>query len=189
MNRDDRSSGCPSGGVKASLLASFLELERERAGWRFFALWVLATNLGFFPGLALGNLLSASAAEPYRSAIVGASFGTLVGMGQWWVLRRHVARCQHWVVATGAGWCIGGGLGALLLGRFAPGVAEGGVAWTLYIGFFAGAIVGVPQRQVLHRSRPWLSRWWVPISSLAWGVFFPGVVSGLFLARRLPAAK
>ena len=76
---------------------------------------------------------------------------------------------------------------ALLLGRFFPGLSEEGLAWTLLIGFFAGGIVGVPQRQVLHRLRPFLSDWWVPISSLAWGILFPGVVSGFFLARRLPA--
>ena len=170
------------------MLASFLELERERAGWRFWTLWVLATNAGFFPGLVLGNRLSAAVAEPYASAIVGASFGTLVGVAQWMVLRRHASPSHHWATATAIGWCIGGGLGTLFLGRFVPGVSPGGLIWTLFIGFFAGGVVGILQRQVLLRLRPVLSHWWVPISSLAWGVFFPGAVSGFFLARRLPRA-
>ncbi len=170
------------------MLASFLELERERAGWRFWTLWVLATNVGFFPGLALGSRLSASVSEPYASAIVGASFGALVGVAQWFVLRRHAAPSHHWASATAIGWCIGGGIGALLLGEFVPAVSQGGLTWTLFVGFFAGGVVGIPQRQVLLRFSPVLSHWWVPISSLAWGVFFPGAVSGFFLARRLPRA-
>ncbi len=168
------------------MATSFLEFERERAGWRFWVLWVVATNVGFFPGLALGGRLSAPMAEPYASAIVGASFGTLVGVTQWLVLRRHAAPCHHWATATAVGWCVGGGLGALFLGQFVPGLAPGDLAWTLFVGFFAGGVVGIPQRWVLLRLRPVLSHWWVPISSLAWGVLFPGVVSGFFLARRLP---
>jgi hypothetical protein len=148
-------------------------------------LWVLATNAGFFPGLALGNWLSASTAEPVASAIVGGCFGLLVGVGQWGVLRRHVAPSHHWVTGTALGWAVGAALGAALLTRIDPGMQPGGLAWTLWIGFFAGAVVGIPQRQILRRFGPELSAWWVPISSLAWGVFFPGMVSGLFLARRL----
>ena len=56
---------------------------------------------------------------------------------------------------------------------------------TYIIGFFAGAVVGIPQSWLLRRFGSSLSQWWVPISSLAWGIFFPGAVSGLFLARRL----
>ena len=167
------------------MLSRFLDLERERAGWRFWLLWVLATNAGFFPGLALGNWLRASATEPLASAIVGGSFGALVGVAQWLVLRRHLAPSQHWAGATAIGWCVGASLAALLLIRLAPSVAPGGFTWTLLVGFFAGAVVGVPQHRVLRRFSPALSAWWVPISSLAWGVFFPGVISGLFLARRL----
>jgi hypothetical protein len=170
------------------LLGAFLGLERERAGWRFWLLWVIATNVGFFPGLALGTQLSAAANEPLASAIVGASFGALAGVAQWLVLRRHLVPSHHWTTATAFGWCVGAGLGALLLTRFAPDVVPGGVRWTLFVGFFAGAVIGVPQRRILRRFSPSLSAWWVPISSLAWGLFFPGVISGLFLAHRLGAA-
>ncbi len=154
-------------------------------GWRFWALWVLATNAGFFPGLAIGNELSASVPEPFASAIVGVSFGSLVGVAQWGVLRRHLAPSLHWVTATGFGWCVGAGVGALILTALVPGASPGGLTWTLLVGFFAGAVVGVPQRRILRRFGRELCEWWVPISSLAWGVFFPGAVSGLFLARRL----
>jgi catechol 2,3-dioxygenase-like lactoylglutathione lyase family enzyme len=167
------------------LITEFLELERQRVGWRFWVLWVLATNAGFFPGLALGNRLSASAAEPYASAIVGGSFGALVGVAQWLVLRRHIAPSHHWVTGTAIGWCVGAGVGSLILTQLDPSLSPGGVIWTICLGFFAGAVVGIPQHRVLHRFGPALSRCWVPISSLAWGVFFPGAISGVFLARRM----
>ena len=148
-------------------------------------LWVLATNVGFFPGLALGNQLSASVAEPVSSAVVGGMFAAMVGVAQWAVLRRHLPSTHHWITATTIGWVLGAGLGALLLIELAPNVTPGGVTWIIVIGFFAGAIVGIPQYAVLRKSDPALARWWVAISSLAWGIFFPGAVSGLFLARRL----
>ncbi|MBW1886655.1 MAG: hypothetical protein JRJ58_24250 [Deltaproteobacteria bacterium] len=167
------------------MLGEFLAIEKQRAGWRFCAFWVLATNVGFFPGLALGNRLSAAAAEPFASAIVGGSFGALVGVVQWGVLRRHIAQSHLWATGTAIGWSAGAGLGALILSWVAPNEPPGGWVWVLFIGFFAGAVVGIPQRRVLREFDHALSRWWVPISSLAWGVFFPGVISGLVLARRL----
>ena len=67
-------------GYECTLFSSFLRLERELAGWRFWLLWVLATNVGFFPGLALGSRISTWTVEPFSAAIVGASFGGLVGV-------------------------------------------------------------------------------------------------------------
>ncbi len=167
------------------MLGEFLAIEKDRIGWRFWVCWVLATNVGFFPGLALGNWLAAAVAEPFASAIVGGSFGALVGLAQWGVLRRHIALSHLWATGTAIGWSAGAGLGALILTWVAPNEPPGGWVWVLFIGFFAGAVVGGPQRCVLRKFDPALSQWWVPISSLAWGVFFPGAISGLVLARRL----
>ncbi len=58
------------------------------------------------------------------------------------------------------------------------------VVWVLATNL-AGALVGVPQQVVLARFDARLARGWVVISAVAWGVFFPGAVSGLFLAYRL----
>ena len=163
----------------------FLELEAKHAGWRFWVLWVLATNLGFFPGQAVGERLGASIAEPAASALQAGCFALAVGAMQWLVLRRHLTGIRHWITATAVGWATGAGLGAWLLLRFAPGVAPGGVVWIVAIGVLAGALVGVPQQVALARHDARLARGWVIISAAAWGVFFPGAVSGLFLARRL----
>ena len=167
------------------MLGAFLELEAKHAGWRFWILWVLATNVGFFPGQALGERLSASMADPAASAVQAGCLALGVGVTQWVVLRRHVTGVHHWITATVVGWAIGAGLGAWLLLRFAPGVEPRGLPWILAIGVFAGALVGLPQQYVLARFDARLARGWVAISALAWGVFFPGAVSGLFLAYRL----
>lgn len=163
----------------------FFQREREAAGWRFWVLWVAATNAGFFPGLVLGNRLSAGLAEPLASGGVSLSFGALVGFAQWLVLRRHLEHCVHWITSTAFGWALGAFLGSWLFSRFAPGLSPSGAVGIVSIGFFAGAIVGIPQRQLLLRSGPDLARHWVPLSSFAWGVFFPGVISGWVLGQRL----
>lgn len=91
------------------MLAAFFRAERERAGWRFWMLWVGTTNLGFSPGVWIGNELSAhtaryfALAEPITSATIGATFTVMVGSMQWLVLRRHLNRIGWWVIATAVG--------------------------------------------------------------------------------------
>ena len=167
------------------MFTEFFDRERKLVGWRFWLCWVAATNAGFFPGLALGERLGAPLGEPFSSAVVGGTFGALVGVAQWLVLRRHITRCHHWFTATAIGWFAGGGLGALILTSVLPNVSPGSFTWVLFIGFFAGAVVGIPHRRILLHRGAAVAAWWVPISSVAWGVFFPGAISGLFLARRL----
>jgi hypothetical protein len=102
------------------VIREFLRLERERAGWRFWLLWVAATNLGFFPGLALGQRLAAGMGEPLASGIVGGSFATLVGTAQWGVLRRHLPHCGYWMPSTTAGFATGATITGLPRRRLRP---------------------------------------------------------------------
>jgi RsiW-degrading membrane proteinase PrsW (M82 family) len=132
----------------------FFAAESEQAGWRFWLLWVLATNLAFFPGLV-----------------------------QAWVLRRHFARSGSWAWASGAGWALGGLVGAVALLQLAPGIAPGSPGWIVSIGGFGGAAVGLGQLPFVRRADPRIAPWWVLVSAVAWGVFLPGVVTGAFLAR------
>jgi hypothetical protein len=163
----------------------FLAAESEQAGWRFWLLWVLATNLAFFPGLALGQGLARQVAEPLASGLVGLSFGAPVGLVQAWVLRRHFARSGSWAWASGAGWALGGLVGAVALLQLAPGIAPGSPGWIVSIGGFGGAAVGLGQLPFVRRADPRIAPWWVLVSAVAWGVFLPGVVTGAFLARAL----
>jgi len=160
----------------------FLQTESERAGWRFWVVWVVATNLAFFPGLAVGRVLAQPLSEPLASGVVGLSFAVPVGLLQWLVLRRHFASSGAWGLATCAGWALGGFLGAAALLRLAPGVAPGGLAWVLAVGCFGGAVVGLGQLPFIRRTHPRIAPWWVLVSAVAWGILFPGAVTGLLLA-------
>jgi hypothetical protein len=165
----------------------FLRLERERGGWRFWLLWVLATNAGFFPGLWLGTRLAELAGgppEPVSGVIVGACFALLVGAAQSWVLARHVSERGAWALATVVGWSAGVWLAGSLLLALVPDLDTTGAVWVLAIGFLAGAAVGVPQWWVLRRAAG-VGAWWIPVSAVGWGIFFPGMVTGYALSRVL----
>jgi len=83
-------------------IRNFLALEERLAGWRFWLLWVLATNAGFFPGLRIGNLLAARldagsgelSIEILRAVIIGTSFASLIGLFQGLVIARHGERSR-----------------------------------------------------------------------------------------------
>ena len=162
-------------------MRNFLQAESEKAGWRFWLLWVVGTNLAFFPGLAIGQVLAQPVQEPLASGVVGLSFAAPVGLVQWLVLRRHFANCGSWGLATGAGWGLGGFVGAAALLQLAPRVVTGDLAWVLAIGFFGGAVVGLGQIPFILRAYPRIAPWWVLVSAVAWGSFFPGAITGLLL--------
>lgn len=160
--------------------------EAGRSAWRFWVLWVVATNCGFFPGLAVGQALAQSLSEPFASGVVGFSFAVPVGLLQWLVLRRRFAGyagCAGWGPATSVGWALGGFAGAAALLRLAPAVAPGGLVWALMLGFLGGAAVGIGQLPFIRRAHPRMAPWWVLVSAVAWSVFFPGAVTGFVLAR------
>lgn len=161
----------------------FLKAESEQAGWRFWVLWVLATNLAFFPGLAAGQLLTQHTPEPFASGLVGLSFAAPVGVAQWWVLERHIENAGSWALASAAGWGLAGFIGAAALLAIAPGITPGGLVWVLAIGTLGGAMVGLGQLPLMRRAYPAIAPWWILVSAVAWGIFFPGALTGLFLIR------
>ena len=75
---------------------ALVEVERPQVGWRFWLLWVAATNAGFFPGIFVGLRLGDNVAHalggPMDSAVTGVGTGASVGITQWLVLRAQVAR-------------------------------------------------------------------------------------------------
>ena len=56
-----------------------LSIAHPRRGWAFWWRWVLATNLGWFPGIALGTWLAQPIAEgtPHLAAVATASVTAL----------------------------------------------------------------------------------------------------------------
>ena len=148
--------GMTVGAAGAGVL-QWLVLRRRiaRAGW-----WVPATVL---VSAVVGGVIVAVgssggrgwnvtwSADPGR-VVVGLAgmslFGTMLGVLQWLVLRRRVARAGWWVLAGGVGWVAGAPLGAVLgggLSGFLGWSGSGTIDWALTwagVGAVYGAITG-----------------------------------------------
>ncbi len=122
-----------------------MTIGRAQVGWRFWLQWVLATAVGWAVGTTAG----------------GALVGTVVGVAQWLVLRRRVARAGWWVLATAVGW---------LVGMAVCGFVDEVLDWTVWYvsGAAGGVVVGVAQWLVLRR-RVARAGWWV-LPTVASGV-------------------
>ena len=169
--------------------------EWEQVGWRFWIAWVILTNIGFFGGLVIGRFFAGlftpetitTSDKIGEAIIIGAVFATLTGLLQGILLQRHGVPRESWTLATGFGWIAGTLIAALLLFELDPETNTADwFSWIIPVGFIAGAIVGIPQWLVLRRHLDTIGWWWILVSSLAWGIFFPGAISGLVLALRLP---
>jgi hypothetical protein len=90
-------------------LSQWLVLRKviQKSGW-----WILATGLGAAVGLACTNAIHrALVGISLYIVVIGLGFavlGLLVGFAQWWVLRRHLKRTGWWILASAAGWFVGG---------------------------------------------------------------------------------
>ncbi len=89
-----------------------------RSGWAFWWRWVLATNVGWFPGIVLGTWLAQPLAEstPTLAAVAaGAVAGLCFGATQAFALRATLPTPLAWWLATALGWPLGIGAARLLL--------------------------------------------------------------------------
>lgn len=137
----------------------------SRLDWKLIALWVNATGvsgiLGWIALAMFGQILSDfllfqilslnSSAHLYAtvdSTIMALFFGTVMGIGQWLVLRQRpiVRDARWWVPATALGWALGNGIG------FYSGV------WLQ-----TGVVVAAIQWLVLRRSVQ-RAGWWIAAS-------------------------
>ena len=101
--------GLAAGGILAGVL-QWLVLRRRvaRTGW-----WVLSVIAAV---AAVGVLVfGVGLVNVDVGWVLGVGlFGTVAGVLQWLVLRRHVARAGWWVLASTVGWIVGGPTTALV---------------------------------------------------------------------------
>lgn len=86
------------------------------------------------------------------AALLGAVAGPILGVGQWWVLRRCVARAWQWIPAQAAAWAVGMPLIFQLIDWIAPGaftLRDALLAAAML--FLTGAVVGAIHGVVLAR--------------------------------------
>ncbi len=140
-------------GVIAAGALQWLVLRRQvaQAGWWVLAsivsgaiVGVLAVGLGWVVGV-IGRLVGGTAwgagwgpdwsADPGGDVgfVVGVAVGgTVLGVLQWLVLQRQVARAGWWVLASTVGWVVGG---------LVSGITDTAVGWAA-LGAVYGAVTG-----------------------------------------------
>lgn len=141
--------------------------------------WTLATAfgmlLGFLPSIALVNVLDLALAR----IIVPLFAGFLVGLAQWFVLRKYFNGVSDWIWSAGASWAVGYALGLLIINGLTGTGLDGFIGYILF-----GAIVALVQWPILRREIPNVWMWilanvigWTAgffISQLALDIFFNG---------------
>ena len=102
---------------------------RAHVGWALWLRWVLVSSVGWALGRVLGSTAGGALGTVFGSAVGGALSGavggTLIGVMQWFVLRRQIYRAGWWVWAS----TVGGAMGVVIdsvVGSM--GVKSGGVS-------------------------------------------------------------
>ena len=178
----------------AAVVRVFLENEAKHSGWRFWLLFVIATNLGWFPGILLGIELSdwlwPDEIGPVKSGFAAIPAALGFAPLQAWVLSRHGIPFGRWFSLSALGWGSGIYLADwFLLSQFSQWQGFGRIA---LLGALAGLWMGLPQAWVLSRAFAKNLWWWFPMSFVGWGVQFPGAIPGaavMLLLRTSPSER
>ena len=154
-----------------------------RPGWRFWSLWMLATVVGAAAGVfssfplqlileaALGTEVTTPWTTTETALIVllkgaeGGMMGMGVGLGQWWVFRKHLKQTGGWVLATGLAFFAQGAFRWSL--PYDTPTEQVYVSITLSFGIF----LGLCQWFVLRGRVPY-SGWWIAINIAGWVATF-----------------
>lgn len=131
---------------------------------RRFWLWPIAILLGFPIGGYIADLVI-NGVDSLGTAIVGGLIaGAVIGMAEWFVLRRLVS--WLWIPATAVGMAVGLAAGSALVDY---GIGRGDV---VLMGAVTGVGVGVLQTLVLARHGIAGAYWWAvanpPLWALCW---------------------
>jgi hypothetical protein len=106
----------------------------NRAGW-----WILASIIGFAVGKFAADYIATSLSGAVGSGLGGVAIGASLGIAQWLVLRRHVAKAGWWVLASGLAWAIGWAIISVVHEE----AAGGPTAAAYVIGAAGAAVAGV----------------------------------------------
>ena len=86
------------------------------------------------------------------AAGLGAVAGPILGVGQWWVLRKHVARAWRWIPAQALAWAAGMPIIFQMMDWISPGAFTAQDALiVLGMLLLAGGVVGALHGWVLVR--------------------------------------
>ncbi len=160
----------------------------QQPGWRFLALWVLASLLGLSLLSVFNYVAGKVAGEWYggwswlwytgqvidrRVGIQTSGFllaGVMIGIAQWLILRNYIKikKTTWWILASSLGWIAG----LIAWGLFGEAVYYW---WDLprmpINGAMIGAGLGLAQWFILRRQFRHAG-WWVLTNAVAWGFVF-----------------
>lgn len=154
--------------------------------WRFWLLWVAASNIGFLAGTVIGVLpfilFQLSQQTALFQAVTGGFVGGGIALGQWLILRRQISLSPYWILAGLVGLGIANVIGAAFCLCFAgfvyPVIAAGWQAfilrnyllraWLWLPAGLAGAVLGGAINEIYHGAN-WTTFAYVTASSTVTG--------------------
>jgi hypothetical protein len=134
------------------------------ATWQRTVLRWLPTFFGFPLGGLVAELTSGPVDGLAAALVGGAITGVILGAIQSWGMRPNGPPARQWITATGAGFAVGLGLGAVAVGY---GTSIGDL---VVQGAICGAAVGAAQAVVLRPRLGRLAFAWVPALSALWAL-------------------
>jgi len=128
--------------------------------------WTFATAFGPFVGFVFlfGFLDFSNVSWTTTVPISLAIIGTLMGVGQWAILRTLLKNIWPWIPLTTVGFFLSIPLGLFIAGGFLRG--------DIKMPITVGIVLGLAQWRVLSRQVK-SSIWWIPASILSWGIGLP----------------
>lgn len=164
-------------------MESFLKTEREQCGWRFWLIWVVATNIGFIFGISMEMMLFG---QPNLFIAV-----PLAAFGQGYILNRHISIYLPWAVGTALFWLLGAAIGGQLLNMMmVTDTLMLQVLRLVIISAVGGLFAGLPQWFFMRDWLPQVGLWWFLVSAIGWAVIIlPGVIVGTILMQMINKDK
>ena len=165
-----------------------MKTEQKQAGWGFWLLWIAASVLGFYMGYIGGFVLCAFVYNLLGNAVadvvIVTSLGTGIGLMQWLVLQQRIPKAGWWILTN-----IAGILG-LIKTATSRSIYQAEDLGPILIGTglvaVCGAVTGTLQWLIL-RNKLARAGWWIPVSTIGWGLCLPILNGGLIGSGDPPA--
>jgi hypothetical protein len=141
-----------------------------------FFMWMGVCILGIPIGGYLGNIVAGPVDGVPPALLGGAVTGAVIGLAQWFMLRRSVGVGLGWIPATSVGLAVGLAVGAMAVGY------ETARPQLMIMGAISGAFVGIAQG-IMLRDRFSLWHVWIVANPPAWALGW--LVSSYVISRNI----
>ncbi len=153
-----------------------MKTKRKAIDWWFWPILVIGTLIGsviaffvFFLAMSFVGESGGRIPDLVASLILTICFGSVIGIAQWFVLRRYVPRTAIWIGATSVGFLICSPIIFFLSGGFGPYLTPRA---SLIMTFVLGGVMGIMQWFTIYKKVK-QSALWIGISLVSW------IVAGL----------